>query len=291
MTETLQLPEHLSYSQVTTLLTCGEQYRLQRLWGLDSPAWYLVGGSALHVVTQQHDLRSFGEDVEVESFEDVFERLTVEQEDRTGVPRDQFRAGGRASKRWPNKENRDWWLTEGPVMVDRWLRFREASPLDIWVTPAGRPAIELSFRLELPDLDGKPFPVYGEIDRVMVRPNGSLVVVDIKSGSTVTVDEQVGLYRVALEQAFGVVAKFGAFWSAREGTMGELFHLNEHDAARAAYRYGTAKAIRDRGLFVANPGRLCGSCGVRAWCYAVNGELANEVRRPWVSVDEWEGES
>ena len=50
------LPNHLSPSQINTLLTCGEQYRLERVVRVPSrPMWAGIGGSTVHKVTEQLD--------------------------------------------------------------------------------------------------------------------------------------------------------------------------------------------------------------------------------------------
>lgn len=47
----------LSYSQMETLLSCGEKYRLTKIVGVpEKPAWYLIGGSAVHTATEAYDL-------------------------------------------------------------------------------------------------------------------------------------------------------------------------------------------------------------------------------------------
>ena len=44
-----QAPEHLSYSQFTTYLECGEKYRLNKIIQVDEdPSWWLAGGTAVH---------------------------------------------------------------------------------------------------------------------------------------------------------------------------------------------------------------------------------------------------
>lgn len=51
---------HLSYSQVETLLSCGEKYRLTKIVQVpEQPAWYLIGGSAVHTATEAYDLAAF----------------------------------------------------------------------------------------------------------------------------------------------------------------------------------------------------------------------------------------
>jgi hypothetical protein len=47
---------YLSYSQVDTLLGCGEKYRLTRIVGIEEdPAWYFIAGSAIHTATETID--------------------------------------------------------------------------------------------------------------------------------------------------------------------------------------------------------------------------------------------
>lgn len=49
-------PEYLSYSQFTTWLACGEQYRLTRILKVDeNPAWFFAGGTAIHTAADAID--------------------------------------------------------------------------------------------------------------------------------------------------------------------------------------------------------------------------------------------
>lgn len=52
----------LSYSQMETLLSCGEKYRLTKIVQVpEQPAWYLIGGSAVHTATEAYDLAKHAE--------------------------------------------------------------------------------------------------------------------------------------------------------------------------------------------------------------------------------------
>lgn len=52
------LPTHVSYSSLTTYLDCGWKYYLTRIKKVkEQSAWYLVGGSAVHLATELHDKR------------------------------------------------------------------------------------------------------------------------------------------------------------------------------------------------------------------------------------------
>jgi hypothetical protein len=290
-----ELPRHLSFSQVSNLLACGERFRLTRVWGIaELPGWALIGGSTVHEWTENYDKNALGVAIPntarltpVPSFEVLFEKNTVEAEQKSGIPRSKFKASGRASKANPNKEDAAFWLREGPAMCRSWVTFRNSAPLDIWIDPLGTPAIELACRLSL---DGGKTAVVMYVDRVMVDTRtGELVIVDLKSGQPVKVDAQLGDYRVGLEQKYpGVQFRMGAFWYARTGSTSPFFPLNEYNLQRAEHKYGQAKRIRDAGIFLPNPGMQCGYCAVQDHCYAVNGVLSGTVRSPWVSIKEWE---
>lgn len=50
------LPRHLSPSQISTLLTCGEQYRLSRVARVaNRPMWAGIGGTCVHQITEDLD--------------------------------------------------------------------------------------------------------------------------------------------------------------------------------------------------------------------------------------------
>jgi RecB family exonuclease len=283
-----ELPRHLSFSQVSNLLQCGERFRLTRVWGIqEQPGWALIGGSAVHEWTELFDKNSLGSGLPVPTFEEVFHRLTLEAETKSGIGRDQFKASGRASKAFPDKETAAWWLQEGPSMCRSWVTFRQNAPLDIWIDPQGKPGIELACRLRVEDGHTE---VVMYIDRVMVdQRTGELVVLDLKSGQPVKSDAQLGDYRIGLEQKYpGTTFRVGCFWYARTGTTSPFFPLNEYSLERAEHKYVQAKRIRDSGIFLANPGMQCGYCSVKDHCYAVGGYRAGEVRPPWVTMTDWE---
>lgn len=49
-------PLYLSPSQISSLLTCGEQFRLTRLLHVpERPMWAGIGGSAVHRMTEDLD--------------------------------------------------------------------------------------------------------------------------------------------------------------------------------------------------------------------------------------------
>ena len=282
--------ERLSYSQLNSFTTCGESYRLERVIRVPRrPGWALVGGSAVHEITEQNDLREHGVDVPLVTFEEAFERLTAEAEEESGLPRSEFKASGRASKANPNKEDRDWWLAEGPLMVNRWLNWRRSSPWDIWITPQGKPAIELEFDVFV---DNDSVDVKMFVDRVFTD-GASLIVLDLKTGaSKQPTARQLGVYKVGiLDKWPGLPVRFGTFWDARSGATGPVYPLNEYSLRRLEWQFAALKEARRQNLYLPSPGPMCGSCSVNEHCYEYNPEATARIRPPWVSVEEWEGDA
>lgn len=56
------LPEHISYSSLTTWLSCGHLYLLTRIMTIEEePSAWLFGGSAVHKATELYDKQREGE--------------------------------------------------------------------------------------------------------------------------------------------------------------------------------------------------------------------------------------
>lgn len=276
MTE-INLPPHMSYSQVNTYLTCGEKYRLEKVVRAPKrPMWAGVGGTAVHAVTEARDLRLFGIETGTTDFQEALDEAIREEEERSGFPKAEWTVTGRPSKAWPDRENEDWWRTQGPIFCDSWDRWHQQSPWQIWVTPEGVPAIEL----ELHPIFGGMLDVLF-IDRVMVTQDGELVVLDLKSGSRVPAGlEQLGDYATGMEQLLGLRPTYGTFWMARKGYNTPPANLDHITQQAVDYRYERARAGMEAGIFIAHPSNLCDSCPVRDACYAVKGKDAH-LYTPW----------
>jgi hypothetical protein len=55
---TTLLPAHLSYSALAGYTRCGKHYQLSRVLGLpERPAWWNLGGHAVHAATEAYDRR------------------------------------------------------------------------------------------------------------------------------------------------------------------------------------------------------------------------------------------
>jgi RecB family exonuclease len=191
----------------------------------------------------------------------VFQKLLAAEVEKTGVAPADFRAGGRASKAWPDKENREWWLEHGPKMLQSWIAWRNGSGWQLWVTPEGTPAVELSVEYTVGDSEIKMF-----IDRVMVTPNGELVILDLKTGSrTPSSDLQLAVYAAGIEKQFGIRPSYGVYWMAREGVTSALSSLDYLPAERVDAIVKTFDLARNSGIFLPNTTN-CFYCSVANYC-------------------------
>jgi hypothetical protein len=181
-----------------------------------------------------------------------------------GMP---WRAGGRATKAYPNKEDASWWLANGPKMVDYWIQFREESGWKIWDTPAGIPAIETEMNQTIKGVNIKAF-----LDRVMVAPSGELVIVDIKTGAEPKSQAQLGIYAVLVEKTFGVRPELGSYFMARTGELTTPVALDRYTESRLGNQVKGFELAVINNIFIPAPGFMCGTCSVNSSCYAVGGK-------------------
>ena len=253
---------HLSYSQVDTLLSCGEKYRLTRVVGIpEDPAWWLIGGTAVHSATEAWDRGAFdatAADLFTESFDYGLSQSSVEDLSL-------LRASGRATKDYPNGEDETWWRDNGPKFVQAWIDWRAANPNLQILDLNGRPAIEVSVGA----LTADQVELKGFIDRVFVdATTGDLLIVDLKTGrNTPPSSLQMDYYRYALQSTLGLQAHYGAYWMARQGTLSTIHHLWRSDE-QIADMLRKARILIDNELYIPHLSILCGSCGVKQHCTA-----------------------
>ena len=178
----------------------------------------------------------------------------------------ELRAGGRATKAYPNKEDGSWWKEHGPKQVEAWAKWREANPNLEILEVNGQPAIEIAVAA---DLDG--VRLQGVIDRVFVdKQTGETMIVDLKTGTYPPASQlQLGFYRVALEQTAGINPQYGAYWMARQGVLSQVEEL-WHSTAMITSWLKATKQLIDNNVFIPHITNMCKSCGVRDFCYAVN---------------------
>jgi hypothetical protein len=254
----------LSHSSLTTYAECGERWRLERLHGVPSESWYAtVAGTAVHTITEYVDRADLGLfSGEIPTFQEVFDR-EIELAERKGVL---LRVSGAKRVKasidgGPNKKDYDWWLQFGPVMVQNWIDFRAESNWVIAMMPDGSPGIEVD--LDCPVAE-RPFK--GFIDRVFLTPDGSVVLVDLKTGGLPTGSLQLSTYAVALERKWGLRAEWGSYWSASTGNLSYMKDLTRMDESMVDHLYEMAWRGIESGVFLPQLSNNCMSCGVRSHC-------------------------
>jgi len=236
----------------------------------------MVGGSAVHLATEALDKADFGlETGQPKTFVEAFEQEIQRREEDSGIPKEGWRAAGRASKDWPEAENEKWWLANGQSQVNNWRSFLKRSNYYIWITPEGVPAIEIAFTV---DLYG---PTVGYIDRIMESPGAGIGPVDLKSGaSDPASDDQLGLYALAIEDTWGISPTWGAYFRTRKPWINPAAPMESHYDGRHHYKFKRGWDQIKAEIYIPSPSRLCSSCDVRRFCYQVQG-IESEEYKPW----------
>lgn len=258
---------YVSHSALNTWLSCGWQFYLSRIQRVpEAPSYWLAGGKAVHESTELYDRLYFGTDKTFDptiAFNEAWERNYKDSDN--GMP---WRAGGRATKAFPNKEDAAWWLDAGPKMVDFWTQFRQDSGYTMWLTPEGEQAIETELNQEVGGVPIKAF-----LDRLMVAPTGELVIVDIKTSSKEPASlTQLGIYAILVEKTFGVRPSLGSYFMARTGELTQPQNLDRYTEARlGSWAKGFELAMENK-IFIPSVGFMCGTCSVNSACYAVGGK-------------------
>lgn len=195
-------------------------------------------------------------------FLEAWDKVFAETVSRSDVSESSWKAAGRATKANPDKENKDWWLKNGSSMFDSWVKWRTGgNGWTIWEPVPGVPAIELSLNPIWNDTQ-----VQMHIDRVMVNPDGELVVLDIKTGSrTPTSDLQLAFYAAGIEEMYGVRPSYGAYWMARDGATSELINLDGYTKEKIISIVKMFDDARRVGAFVPNFSH-CKMCNVINSC-------------------------
>lgn len=250
---------------MSTWLNCGWSFYLTRVQKIqENPSYWLVGGKSLHEGTEIYDALEPGAAFDSRA---VFEQRWAENYKLAdnGMP---FRAGGRKTTAYPNKEDASWWLDNGPKMLDFWVQFRETSGYTIYELPDGAKAVETELNTEVGGVNMKGF-----LDRLMVSPAGELIVVDIKTSSKAPVTyTQLGTYAILTEKTMGIRPVKGAYWMARTGELTEPVELDHYTENRLASHVKGFNIAVENNIFIPQPGFMCGTCSVNHACYAVNGK-------------------
>lgn len=257
--ETLTGSPYLSYSSIESFLTCGERYRLQKVVGVvEQKAWYLLGGSAVHEATELID-KGEQDDAQI-AWEICWAKQVATIDDPSTV-----RAGGRATKENPNKEDAVWWNANGPHLVRAWLDWKDARVNEGWTLLD----VEHSFEIELGTV-----PVRGFIDRIMADANGQVHVIDLKTGSRPPSSSlQTAIYALAYEYNTGTKPTFGSYFMNRKGEPTTPAVLSKYTAELVGGWFNMARRAIEAEIFVPHASGLCLSCPVKDKCSLNTGQV------------------
>lgn len=272
---------YLSYSSLSSWLDCGERFRLERV--LDAPqepAWWFIGGDAVHKATEDCDLDGITSVADARNYFHTIWQTSVSKLHDDGVDLSTVKAGGRKSNQWPNKEDRLWWEHHGPDMVANWVIWRESLFTRGWSfyqLGEDKPAIEVPIEVTFDDVQVK-----GYIDRVFTDPNGSTVVVDLKSGSRVPASTlQLGIYSLGMADNYGTTPALGGYYMTRQSNMPETSSLLHYTRERVGAWFSAAKRGIEAEVFIPHVGPFCGTCSVAKYCAAVGGDESALAKPPF----------
>lgn len=282
--EAIQPSDRVSFSSITALAECGMKYALDKSTK-EVPAWWLVGGTAFHLATEELERTILERPADWAAIPDeqmpeilrngwhnaLAKAIAERQVEALDVPLSDWRAANKGM------EGYDWWRVTGADMLARYVAYwapRREKGWRIYTMPDGQPALELDLSI---DVDGERFQVI--IDQVWRTPNDDLWIDDLKSGKTSPASTlQLGIAAHALAAEIPTVdlpanTIHGAFYKAREGShdketadllaahpWSEIRHL-----ARSAMTMIRGKAYLPR---VSDFGGGCSSCGHKAICPA-----------------------
>lgn len=254
-------------SQINQYTRCPQAYKLARIdkvWA--RPAAWLPQGSAVHTVLEQVELSNQTDSpMSLEEAKELFKEEYAKEiaEYAEGTP------------------NFDWWFWSGPYngerdierrweigleQVEKFFAFKADKGQQIWITPDGTPAIELSFKIEL---DG--ILVRGFIDAVVVV-DGELRVRDYKTGNSPGDDFQLGVYSLAISMIYGIEApKTGDYYMAgkkgKPGKPTDPYDLTDWTREKVTERFHEVEVEIQAGRFDALPEPdKCNFCDVNRSC-------------------------
>lgn len=258
----LEMPSRISHSQLTSYMSCGEQYRLTRRRGLpDTYSWALAGGSAFHSWTEIYDQGIPLDPASFNQFLDEQVASALKDERNVLFNEGDIKATGRASKEWPDKRNRDWWEHHGPIFAQKYIDWRSDPENELM--PAGSDVlIEYEVDGELGGIGVKGF-----IDRLILDgPYGSPVVLDLKTGKEPATSLQLATYAVIASEQLGIEIKHGAFYLAEKGEISSIFDLSRYTPEIIGSMYDDARRGIKAGIYTPNPNAFCSTCPVKMYC-------------------------
>ena len=265
---------HLSYSSLSNYIRCGHAYQLTKRYNVqEKPAWWSIGGSAIHNATQEmdeHNLLDL-EGMDLELFWHQHIDNCIKEAVQQGWDLQNLRASKVRSDKDPFYPNEDetWWRFKGLEMLINYRDWRKQSPWKI-ANINNTPAIEIGL---IPSIStGKPVKMF--LDRVFMNNDGDLVIVDLKTGkSTPRTPLQLAFYAwgLSLLPDNPIKVTKGCYYNLRSNKMTETFDLGRHKNMVDALLTRFQLAV-ENDVYVPNT-ENCDTCGVQQSCFFGSGTL------------------
>jgi hypothetical protein len=206
-----------------------------------------------------------------EQWAEVWAETIARAEDRTSVPASEWRVAGRRTKANPDGETLDFWQSEGLRQVESYVEWFSNTGWSIATLPDGKPGIEWQSEVSF---GGAPVRLVVDC----VYTNGEdLIVCDYKTGQRVPYgQEQLALYASAIERAYGVRPKWGAFYMSRKGELSDLVDLSPWGIDYFDFMFTSMNEAMALGHFPPSVGDHCSYCSFSAFCPAVDGTKSAE---------------
>jgi len=258
------LPEHTSHSAINSYLRCGKAYELGKLGVKEPPAWWLLGGSAVHTATEWLDTNDWDGSPE-EAFLYAFHLECQEARESGWDDESQWRKAGYGAR----AQGYEHWMEQGPRYVKQWASH-------------GALFSEVEYDVSTTLPSGIKIKAY--VDRVEVSPEG-VDVIDLKTGSTrPDSDQQLGIYSVLTLHKLNQDTKYTVpdmrVGHQLHGAYNYMFKDDEfYEMDVSNWTLDTVDKIAqewyrglESGVFLPNRGKQCGTCGVARGCFLASGD-------------------
>lgn len=252
------VPPHVSHSSINSYLRCGKAYELDKVRRYpQAPAWWLIGGSAVHKATEWIDKGEWDDTPEAAFHYALY--LEVQKAKELWPDENTWLKAGYGAR----AQGYEHWAVQGPRYVRQW-----AERVQSWKW------VELDVSTTLPS--GIKIKAY--IDRV--NQIGNLYeMVDLKTGSTrPDSDQQHGIYAVLLRKyvelttgqyptvsAFNYMFKDDDFYEVDVSN----WTLDTVDKLAQDWLKGVTE-----GVFLPNRSDKCNRCTVAEACFLQSGDTA-----------------
>ena len=198
------MSRNLSVSQIGTLKQCAYSWKLSKIDKVPqlTAAWFMHG-TACHTAIELWERAGRSKDI-VDLFDAAYtEEIAAAR--KTHPELNMWMRGGRKTTLEDIESRR----IKGRKQVSDYAEWAVTQDWRVWTLPDGSPALEVPFWL---GVGGEGDIMVGFVDAIWEYPDGTLEVVDYKSGTKYPdSDLQLGVYKVAIREIFGELAETGRY--------------------------------------------------------------------------------